>query len=110
MSRLDPPLPAHWQFYADQARLAHHSRVDDFGYAREELLSETLAVIESGVPWTDDCRRRLERIPQNRAKKYRRLRHYFRAKRPHSVEAESSAIDVADSIHQLRGMLSPTEW
>ncbi len=87
MSTSDSPLPAHWQFYAERARQTHHGRVDDFGYGREELLGETLAVIQSGVPFTNDCRQRLDRIPWNRAKKYRRLRLYLLGRRSAEWEA-----------------------
>lgn len=103
-------LPAHWQFYAERARETHLGRVDDFGYGREELLWETLAVIQSGVAFTDDCRQRLDRIPWNRAKKHRRLRTCPVVRPLHGSAQEASAVEVADSVHQLRGMLSPGEW
>jgi hypothetical protein len=110
MSTSDTSLPAHWQYYADRARQTHHGRVDDFGYGREELLGETLAVIQSGVPFTDNCRQRLDRIPRNRAKKHRRLRLYV-LERPSPTGAQAaSAVEVADSVDQVRGMLSPGEW
>jgi hypothetical protein len=87
MSSSDLSLPAHWQYYAERARQTHHGRVDDFGYGREELLSETLAVIESGSPFTDDCRERLDRLPWNRAKKNRRLRRALGGPQPAEREA-----------------------
>ncbi len=89
MSTSDPPLPAQWQYYAERARQTHRGRVDDFGYGREELLSETLAVIESGNPFTDECRQRLDRLPWNRAKKHRRLRLALRDGRSAEREAPS---------------------
>jgi hypothetical protein len=110
MSTLDPPLPAHWQFYAERARQTHHGRVDDFGYGREELLSETLTVIQSAIPFTDDCRQRLDRIPRNRAKKHRRLRLYLLGRPSPASAQEASAVDLADSVDEVRGMLSPSEW
>jgi hypothetical protein len=104
------PLPAHWQFYADHARETHRGLVDDIGYGREELLWETLAVIESGTPFTDDRRQRLDRTPWNRAKKHRRLRLYL-LNRPSSAGAQTdSTVEVADSVEQVRGMLSQAEW
>jgi hypothetical protein len=110
MSTSDPSLPAHWQFYADRARQTNHGLVDDFGYGREELLWETLAVIESGIPFTDDCRQRLDRIPRNRAKKHRRLRRYLLGGPSSAVAQDDSIVEVADSVEQVRGMLSPAEW
>jgi hypothetical protein len=44
-------------------------------------------VIESGRPFTDDCRQRLDRIPWNRAKKHRRLRLSLRDRLPPKGEA-----------------------
>src|SRR5438552_3652834 len=98
MSTSDSPLPAHWQFYAERAHQTHHGRVDDFGYGREELLWETLSVIQSGTPFTDDCRQRLDRIPQNRGKKHQRLRLYLMARIPPASNHEASAVEVADAV------------
>ena len=110
MSTSEISLPAHWQFYAERARQTHHGRVDDFGSGREELLWEALAVIESGSPFTDECRQRLDRLPWNRAKKHRRMRLHF-LRRPSPADTQkASAVDVADSVDQVRGMLSPGEW
>ena len=109
MSTSDPSLPAHWQFYAEHARQTHYGRVDDFGYGREELLGETLAVIESDCPFTDECRQRLDRIPWNRAKKHRRLRLHLLAT-PSPASAYEVNLEVTDSVDQVRGMLSPGEW
>jgi hypothetical protein len=110
MSTSDSSLPAHWQFYAERARQAHHGRVDDIGYGREELLWETLAVIQSGVPFTDDCRQRLDRLSWNRAKKHRRLRLHLPGGLSSASAQAESAVEVADSAHQVRSMLSPGEW
>ena len=110
MSTSDASLPAHWQFYAERARQTHRGRVDDFSYGREELLSETLAVIESGSPFTDECSQRLDRLPWNRAKKHRRMRLHF-LRRPSPADTQkTSVVEVADSANQVRGMLSPGEW
>src|SRR5262249_41144094 len=56
-------------------------------YGREELLWETLVVIQSGVPFNDECRKRLDRIPWNRAKKHRRLGLHLRRRRSAEWEA-----------------------
>ena len=109
MSTSDASFPAQWQFYEERAWQTHHGRVDDFGYGREELLSEILAVIESGSPFTDDCCQRLDRLPWNRAKKYRRLRLFLRRPSPADTQ-KTSVVEVADSANQVRGMLSPGEW
>ena len=102
MSTSDASLPAHWQYYAERARQTHHGRVDDFGYGREELLSETLAVIESGSPFTDDCRQRLDRLPWNRAKKYRRLRLSLRDRRSTERNAWSAPVGPLAEIGWAR--------
>ncbi len=106
----DSSLPTHWQSYAELARQTHQGRVDDFGYGREELLWEILALIESGVVFSDECRQRLARIPWNRAKKHRRLRHY-RFSRPSSASGQDdSTVEMADWVAHVRSMLSPAEW
>lgn len=110
MSTSDSSLPAHWQYYAEHSRRTHRGRVDDLGYGREELLSATLAVIESDSPFTDETRQRLDRIPWNRAKKHRRLRLYVLRRPSRASTQEAQAVDVADAIVQVRGMLSPGEW
>jgi hypothetical protein len=74
------------------------------------MLWETLAVIESGSPFNDDCRQRLDRLPWNRAKKHRCLRlHLLRKSSPAGAQ-ETWAVEVADAVEQVRGMLSPGEW
>jgi hypothetical protein len=112
MSTSDSSLPAHWQYYAERAHEAHHGRVDAFAYGREELLWATLAVIESGSPFTDECRQRLNRLPWNRAKKYRRLRGRLMSRRTVASAQDLTAVDVAnaDAVEQVRGMLSANEW
>jgi hypothetical protein len=110
MSTSNSPLPAHWQYYAARALQTHHSRVDDFGYGREELLWKTLAVIQSGIPFTDDCRQGLDRLAWNRAKKHRRLRIYLLRRQSPDSGQKASAVEVTDSVDQVHGMLSPDEW
>jgi hypothetical protein len=73
MSILTTALPAPWQYYADRARDAHCGPANDFNLGREEQLWAILESIEKGESFDDQCRMRLDRIPQNRAKKYRRL-------------------------------------
>src|SRR5947207_14392833 len=90
MSVSDAPLPAHWQYYLDRSREADAGRADDLGLGREEQLWETLKVIESGEPFTDDTRRRLDRIPHNRAKKYRRVRGHL-ASRANPIDRNEAA-------------------
>ncbi len=110
MSTSDCPLPAHWLFYSERAHQTHHGRVDDFGYGREELLWEILELIQLGAPFTEDCRQRLDRIPWNRAKKHRRLRRCLvKGAFPQSAEV-AEPVELTDSIDQVRGMLSPSEW
>jgi hypothetical protein len=109
MSASVVPLSPQWQFYAEYAHQTHIRRVDDFGYGCEECLWETLAAVESGSPFSDECRKRLERIPWNRAKKYRRLR-YRRAVTAVVGAAETFRVDVGDSIDRVRALLSADEW
>jgi hypothetical protein len=110
MSTSASSLPAHWQFYAERAHETHHGRVDAYGDGREELLWETLAVIQSGDPFTDDYRQRLDRIPRNRAKKHRRLRRHLLGRSLPDRAQEAAAVKVTDSVDEVRGMLSPGEW
>ncbi len=109
MSQPDEPLPTHWQFYADRARQAHLGLADDFGQGREELLNDTLTFIETGDPFTDEARDRLDRVPHNRAKKHRRLRLYLFG---HSALTcldgpDDEAGRLLDEVHEA---LSPAEW
>jgi DNA-directed RNA polymerase specialized sigma24 family protein len=76
----------------------------------DKLLGEILAVIELKSPFSDDCRQRLDRIPWNRAKKHRRRRLQFPGRLHSSSAQDVSAIEVADSVDQVRGMLSSGEW
>jgi hypothetical protein len=70
-----------------------------------------LAVIESGSPFTDGCRQRLDRLPWNRAKKHRRLRLYCLRRPSLAGTREASVVEVAGcSVDQVRGMLSASEW
>ncbi len=110
MSTSHSPLPAPWQYYAARARQTDRVRVGDFGNGLEELLRETLEVIQSGVPFSDACRQRLDRIPLNRAKKHRRLRLYLRQRPSVAANQETSPLEVAESIEQVRGMFSDSEW
>jgi hypothetical protein len=110
MSKQSPSLPPCWKFYADQADRTHFGRAGDIGCGREELLWETLAIIEFEAPFTDDCRQRLERLAWNRAKKYRRVRLQLAAHRPIKFDNPVGAAEVADSIRQVRGKLSGIEW
>jgi hypothetical protein len=111
MSESDPSLSAHWQFYSERALQTHRGRVDDLAYGREELLWETLVVIESRSPFTDDCRQRLDRIPWNRAKKHRRLRLHLLQRGSLAADQKLRPVEVAGcSIEQVRSMLSPNEW
>jgi hypothetical protein len=110
MSTSHCSLPAHWQFYSDRAYQAHHGRVDDFGYGCEELLWETLAVIQSGVRFTEDCRQRLDRIPWNRAKKHRRMRKLLAQGLPRERASETDIVETADLVDMVRCVLSPSEF
>ena len=110
MSDQDPPLPAHWQYYADRAHEAHVGRADDFGHGREEQLWETLRVIERGEPFTNDCRSRLDRLPQNRAKKYRRLRRRLASMAPDLSKEQTSPVELNDTVANVRRAMSDAEW
>jgi hypothetical protein len=109
MSGPDEPLAAHWQFYEDRARQAHLGPTDDYGQGREELLNDTLTFIQTGAPFTDEVRDRLDRVPQNRSKKHLRLRlHLFATTQltcldgPHDENAR-----LIDQVHEA---LLPGEW
>ena len=110
MSASDALLSPHWRFYSDRSEQTHQGRVDDFGYGREELLSETLALIEAGVPFTDNLRRRLDRIPRNRSKKYRRLRIRIFQNSSGATRPEVAAVELAEEVQQIRAAMAPDEW
>jgi hypothetical protein len=106
-------IPPSWLYYQDRSAEADASRADDFGHGREEQLWETLKVIESGEPFTEACRSRLDRVAQNRAKKHRRLRLHL-ASLAGAVRRDDSphvrAIAVADDMARVRRALSPVQW
>jgi hypothetical protein len=110
MSTSVPYLPAHWQFYSERAHQTHHSRVDDLGYGCEELLCETLALIQSGVSFTEDCRQRLDRIPWNRAKKHRRMRKHLAQSLQLECPHETEFVEMADLVDVVRRALSHSEF
>lgn len=110
MSTSHPILAPQWQYYADHSSEADRGKADDFGLAREEQLNETLEAIERGESFDEDCLARLDRIPQNRAKKHRRLRVVVKN---HVLTIESVASDCAeraDTIASVREILTPHQW
>lgn len=109
MSAVDSELPVEWQYYRDRAAEAQLGRADHFGQGREEQLWEMLAVIERGEPLTEARRRRLDRIPQNRAKKHLRLLQELdlMARATHSVK--SNVVEIRDSAEFVERHLSPWE-
>jgi hypothetical protein len=109
MSHVERALSAPWQYYHDRAREAHFGPADFFGFGREEQLWETLAVIEAGAPFNDACQQRLDRIPQNRAKKYRRLMRYLKGAAVVFHRSGEQAVDVADEAAAAQSYLTPTE-
>ena len=102
--------PAHWGYYLIRSLEADASRCDDFDHGREEQLDETLNFIRSGDPLDDQTRSRLDRIPWNRAKKYRRLRQRFSegaaAVRPGDA-SHVQATTVADAVAAITEVMSP---
>lgn len=110
MSVQDPPLLPHWQYYSDRAHEAHVGRADDFGLGREEQLWETLHAIQRGEPFTDVCRHRLDRLPQNRAKKYRRLLRRLASMAPELPGEHTSPVELADTLANVRRAMTDTEW
>lgn len=109
MSGSDERLPVHWRFYEDRARQAHLGPADDYSQGREELLNDTLTFMKTGDPFTDEVRDRLDRLPQNRAKKHRRLRLYLFG---HSALNCFDGPDDDDArlLDQVHEALSPREW
>jgi hypothetical protein len=112
MSIPDDPLPAHWQYYSDRAAENDGGYADAFGQGREEQLHETLVFIESGEPFTDEVRDRLDRIPHNRTKKHRRLlkllKGRLRGEEPgYTAWPDDEDAQLLDQVHE---MLAPAEW
>ena len=102
------PIPLWWQYYSDRAHEAHRGYANHFGQAREELLHETLNFIRTGNPFTDQQRARLDRVPQNRAKKHLRLRLYLSGSAaPLDLAGLDPDAQLIDFVHES---LSPTEW
>lgn len=110
MSVDDSELPAEWQYYCDRAAEAHQGRADHFGQGREEQLCETLAVIERGEPFTEACRRRLDRLPQNRAKKHQRLLRKFHLMALATPPVVTDAVDAKELSEFVERHLSLWEW
>ena len=95
---LEPALPAPWQYYADRAIEAHQGRADCFGLGREEQLCETLRVIEQKIPFDDACRKRLDRLPQNRSKKHFRLLQRLADIARATKLVEPSSLELRDEV------------
>jgi hypothetical protein len=120
MSISDAAIPPHWQYYSDRASEAHEGRADDLGQGREEQLNETLLLIESGKPFTDEERKRLDNLPHNRAKKHARLlkrteqEAVVRHPRLGTYTVKTSAISYYDDhyarINGVHESLTPAEW
>lgn len=103
-------LAPQWQYYANHSSETDRGKADEFGHAREEQLNEVLLAIELGDVFDEECQARLDRIPQNRAKKHRRLRVVAKH---HVSTIESVASDCAeraDLIASVRVILTPREW
>ena len=101
-------LTEQWVYYQDRAKEAHLGRADHFGLAREEQLWETLRSIESGEPFDAQCRKRLDHIPQNRAKKHLRIRQRL-VHKDHSIVFPDSTVDAKDDVNAVETFLSPFE-
>ena len=102
--------PPHWQYYSDRAREAHLGRADHYGTGREEQLDEILECIRKGEPLTERRRGQLERLPQNRGKKYLRLLQYLECRQ--RTEPSVTAVDIIelrDEVEFVVGYLSRSE-
>ena len=108
MSVLETVLSAPWLYYSNRARETHLGRADHFNLGEEQLW-ETLRVIESGEPFDADCRNRLDRIPQNRAKKYLRLLQKLALFARPATSIEPPFLDVKDEVEAVERHLSPAE-
>jgi hypothetical protein len=113
MSEVAPSLSTHWQYYLNRAREADINRLDTFGYGREEQLDAILTAIRDGIDFTEDLIGRLDRIPQNRARKHRRLLSHFRSPTTPSRQVEAAHVRTAtlkDLAAHVRGLTSDDEW
>jgi DNA-directed RNA polymerase specialized sigma24 family protein len=109
MSNSEAALSAPWQYYSDRAHEAHSCRADHFGAGREEQLWEILNAIESNQTFDDACRQRLDRIPQNRAKKHLRLLLAYSLIAPESAASCERQVDLVDEVQLVERHLSPEE-
>lgn len=105
-----PILAPQWQYYADRSSEADRGKADEFGHAREEQLNEVLHAIERGDVFDEECLARLDRIPQNRAKKHRRLRVVVKNQESTIESVASDCVERADLIASVRVILTLHQW
>ncbi len=113
MSEAAHSLSTHWHYYLTRAREADANRFDTFGYGREEQLDEILMSIQDGLDFTEDLIGRFDRIPQNRARKHRRLLSHIKSPAtPYRLE-EATHVRTAtfkDIAARVRELMSDDEW
>lgn len=105
-------LHAHsfWDFYSKLSQRSHRSCCDDFGHALEEQLWETLYAIEKCSVFNTDDLDRLERLPQNRMKKYRRLRLRMAQTAKQFIEHDFQSVDRKSTHDRIRDELPAGAW
>lgn len=101
-------LPAHWQFYAEQATITHKRRSNARTMGHEEMLDAILDKIQAGATFDDDLKAQLLRLPQNRMKKHIRLRKQL-AERPGVVLPTLDA-EVRDEVARAERTMTPAEY
>lgn len=110
MFAVHPILAPQWQYYAEHSSEADRGKADEFGHGREEQLNEVLHAIERGDVFDEECLARLDRIPQNRAKKHRRLRVVVKNRVSAIESVASDCAERADTIASVREILTPLQW
>jgi hypothetical protein len=103
-------LSPHWAYYSECASETDTGPVNDLGNGREEQLWAILEAIELRLPLTEECRQRLDRIPWNRAKKFRRLGHFLEQTSSLCVGDSTDVIELADTLEHVRTFMSAAEW
>ena len=103
-------LSPQWNYYLQKSQEAHEAPYDDLGHGREEQLNEVLDVIQQGDSFGESTRKRLDRLPWNRAKKYRRLRFMLSRIQALSYSFAYHFIEANDEMAVVRQHLSLDNW
>ena len=106
-------LSACWKYSLAKSEMADSSRLDHFGWGCEEQLNETLLAIERGDNFGDPLEKSLGRLPRNRAKKHRRLKHELKIADRNWAKTEDSHVKSCFDrfeVEDVRRLFTPEEF